>query len=212
MSNFVFYNNVSSNGGGPSGSSSSASGYLSASASKETACLLEDGEGTTGAYNTPFDDPSSRFYPRPQPRLNHGLVNSQIQLRFLNPGDYDIVKALCESWFPVEYPAKWFESITSDTNLFSLAAILDGKIIGKVIIYNTYKELIDFAFAPVCFQNAVPPPFRLDCFGVKAWAESASGRPEPHLQVPVEVQRCLYSESWRRRFRKVRAQRALLEI
>ena len=59
------------------------------------------------------------------------LVQNQIQLRFLNPGDYDIVKELCEEWFPVEYPAKWFEAITSDTNLFSLAAILDGKIIGN---------------------------------------------------------------------------------
>ena len=61
------------------------------------------------------------------------LVQNQIQLRFLNPGDYDIVKELCEEWFPVEYPAKWFEAITSDTNLFSLAAILDGKIIGKLV-------------------------------------------------------------------------------
>ncbi|OXA56060.1 N-alpha-acetyltransferase 60 [Folsomia candida] len=59
--------------------------------------------------------------------------HSQIQLRFLNPGDYDVVKTLCEEWFPVEYPAKWFEAITSDSNLFSLAAILDGKIVGLIV-------------------------------------------------------------------------------
>ncbi|CAG7718501.1 unnamed protein product [Allacma fusca] len=64
---------------------------------------------------------------------NNILVHNQIQLRFLNPNDYDIVKELCEEWFPVEYPAKWFEAITSDTNLFSLAAILDGKIIGLIV-------------------------------------------------------------------------------
>jgi hypothetical protein len=56
---------------------------------------------------------------------------SNQKLRFLNPGDYDVVKNLCEDWFPVEYPAKWFEAITTDTNLFSLAAILDGRICGK---------------------------------------------------------------------------------
>lgn len=60
-------------------------------------------------------------------------LHSQIQLRFLNPNDNDKVKELCEEWFPVEYPAKWFESITSDTNLFSLAAILDGKILGLIV-------------------------------------------------------------------------------
>jgi len=63
-------------------------------------------------------------------RKQQVLVNNQVQLRFLNPGDYDIVKKLCEDWFPVEYPAYWFEAITTDTNLFSLAAILDGRIIG----------------------------------------------------------------------------------
>ncbi|ODM97273.1 N-alpha-acetyltransferase 60, partial [Orchesella cincta] len=46
---------------------------------------------------------------------------------------YETVKKLCEEWFPVEYPAKWFEAITSDTNLFSLAAVLDGTIVGLIV-------------------------------------------------------------------------------
>ncbi|CAL8122530.1 unnamed protein product [Orchesella dallaii] len=61
------------------------------------------------------------------------LISNQVQLRFLNPGDYETVKKLCEEWFPVEYPAKWFEAITSDTNLFSLAAVLDGTIVGLIV-------------------------------------------------------------------------------
>lgn len=67
------------------------------------------------------------------PTSRKALIGNQIQLRFLNPGDYETVKTLCEDWFPVEYPAKWFEAITSDTNLFSLAAVLDGRIVGKNI-------------------------------------------------------------------------------
>lgn len=65
------------------------------------------------------------------PTSKNALISNQVQLRFLNPGDYETVKKLCEDWFPVEYPAKWFEAITSDTNLFSLAAVLDGKIVGE---------------------------------------------------------------------------------
>lgn len=69
---------------------------------------------------------------------SNALISNQIQLRFLNPGDYETVKKLCEDWFPVEYPAKWFEAITSDTNLYSLAAVLDGKIIGMKNSLNRY--------------------------------------------------------------------------
>jgi len=66
-----------------------------------------------------------------EPQHQSLFGSSDVQLRFLNPGDYDVVKTLCEQWFPVEYPAQWFEAITSDSNLFSLAAILHGKIIGE---------------------------------------------------------------------------------
>jgi len=67
----------------------------------------------------------------PQSNQPLATISNQIQLRFLNPNDYDTVKGLCEDWFPVEYPATWFEAITSDSSFFSLAAILNGEIIGE---------------------------------------------------------------------------------
>lgn len=69
--------------------------------------------------------------------------SQQVQLRFLNPNDYDVVKTLCEEWFPVEYPAKWFEAITSDPTLFSLAAIVEGRIIGKLLSFSIKKYVLN---------------------------------------------------------------------
>ena len=51
------------------------------------------------------------------------LVNQlELQLRFLGPADIDCVKALCRSWFPIEYPDTWFQEITSNPRFYSLAA------------------------------------------------------------------------------------------
>lgn len=36
------------------------------------------------------------------PTSKKALIGNQVQLRFLNPGDYETVKKLCEDWFPVE--------------------------------------------------------------------------------------------------------------
>lgn len=38
-----------------------------------------------------------------------------VQLRFLCPDDLDEVRALCQDWFPIEYPFYWYEEITSST-------------------------------------------------------------------------------------------------
>lgn len=38
---------------------------------------------------------------------------AEVQLRFLCPDDLDEVRALCEEWFPIEYPSFWYEEITS---------------------------------------------------------------------------------------------------
>lgn len=32
---------------------------------------------------------------------------ADVQLRFLCPGDLDEVRALCQDWFPIEYPLTW---------------------------------------------------------------------------------------------------------
>lgn len=38
---------------------------------------------------------------------------ADVQLRFLCPDDLDEVRALCQEWFPIEYPFYWYEEITS---------------------------------------------------------------------------------------------------
>ncbi|KAJ8929323.1 hypothetical protein NQ314_018000 [Rhamnusium bicolor] len=38
---------------------------------------------------------------------------ADVQLRFLCPDDLDEVRALCQDWFPIEYPFYWYEEITS---------------------------------------------------------------------------------------------------
>lgn len=40
---------------------------------------------------------------------------ADVQLRFLCPGDLDEVRALCQDWFPIDYPLSWYEDITSST-------------------------------------------------------------------------------------------------
>lgn len=101
------------------GTSGSRSSLISSDSSSSIGSIIGTGNGNFRSESV-LSSPTS----------NKAIISNQVQLRFLNPGDYETVKALCEEWFPVEYPAKWFEAITSDTNLFSLAAVLDGKIVG----------------------------------------------------------------------------------
>lgn len=68
------------------------------------------------------------------------LVNcTELQLRFLCPYDIDQVKILCRDWFPIDYPDTWYQEITSNPRFYSLAATLEGRIIG-IIVAET-KEL-----------------------------------------------------------------------
>lgn len=59
--------------------------------------------------------------------------------RFLSPQDIDQVKVLCRDWFPIEYPDTWYQEITSNPRFFSLAATLNGTIIGLIVAET--KEL-----------------------------------------------------------------------
>merc|ERR550517_708077 len=68
------------------------------------------------------------------------LINCiELQMRFLSPSDTEQVKVLCRSWFPIEYPDTWYQEITANPRFFSLAATLQGRIIG-IIVAET-KEL-----------------------------------------------------------------------
>lgn len=57
----------------------------------------------------------------------------QIQLRFLVPDDLNEVRALCQDWFPIEYPLSWYKDITSSSRFYSLAATLNFQIIGMLV-------------------------------------------------------------------------------
>ncbi|CAH1169572.1 unnamed protein product [Phaedon cochleariae] len=59
---------------------------------------------------------------------------ADVQLRFLCPEDLDEVRALCQDWFPIEYPFYWYEQITStNSKFYSLAAIYNQQIIGLIV-------------------------------------------------------------------------------
>ncbi|CAG9856319.1 unnamed protein product [Phyllotreta striolata] len=59
---------------------------------------------------------------------------ADVQLRFLCPDDLEEVRALCQEWFPIEYPFYWYEQITSSNGKFySLAAVYKQQIIGLIV-------------------------------------------------------------------------------
>ena len=49
------------------------------------------------------------------------------------------MKCLCRDWFPIDYPDTWYQEITSNPRFFSLAATLQGSIIGLIVAET--KEL-----------------------------------------------------------------------
>ncbi|KAL1451916.1 hypothetical protein WDU94_006247 [Cyamophila willieti] len=71
-----------------------------------------------------------------------GLNN--LQLRFLCPSDLKEVQALCQDWFPIDYPLSWYKDITSEPSFYSLAAIYNGVIIGLIVAeirqYNSLNK------------------------------------------------------------------------
>jgi len=72
------------------------------------------------------------------------LVNCiELQMRFLSPLDTEAVKGLCRSWFPIDYPDTWYHEITANPRFYSLAATLQGRIVG-IIVAET-KELTQLA-------------------------------------------------------------------
>lgn len=59
---------------------------------------------------------------------------ADVQLRFLCPNDLDEVRALCQEWFPIEYPFYWYEEITStNSRFYSLAAVFNQDIVGLIV-------------------------------------------------------------------------------
>ncbi|XP_043250422.1 N-alpha-acetyltransferase 60 [Colletes gigas] len=60
-------------------------------------------------------------------------VLGDVQLRFLCPDDLKEVRALCQDWFPIDYPYSWYEDITSSSRFYALAAVYGGVIIGLIV-------------------------------------------------------------------------------
>ncbi|XP_066587446.1 N-alpha-acetyltransferase 60 [Prorops nasuta] len=60
-------------------------------------------------------------------------VLGEVQLRFLCPDDLEEVRALCQDWFPIDYPYTWYEDITSSSRFYALAAVYNGVIIGLIV-------------------------------------------------------------------------------
>ena len=58
---------------------------------------------------------------------------AEVQLRFLCPDDLEEVRALCQDWFPIDYPLSWYIDITSSTRFFALAAVYNLTIIGLIV-------------------------------------------------------------------------------
>jgi len=85
------------------------------------------------------------------------LVNSlELQLRFLTPDDIEKVKVLCRAWFPIDYPDTWYQEITSNPRFYSLAATLQGRMIGLIVaetkeLGNLAKE--DRTILASCFRK-----------------------------------------------------------
>ncbi|XP_050737514.1 N-alpha-acetyltransferase 60-like isoform X2 [Eriocheir sinensis] len=58
---------------------------------------------------------------------------AELKLRFLCRSDLPEVKALCREWFPIDYPDVWYEDITTNERLYSLAATYNMQIIGLLV-------------------------------------------------------------------------------
>lgn len=43
------------------------------------------------------------------------------------------VRALCQDWFPIDYPLSWYIDITSSTRFYALAAVYNFTIIGLIV-------------------------------------------------------------------------------
>ncbi|XP_066139346.1 N-alpha-acetyltransferase 60 isoform X1 [Euwallacea fornicatus] len=75
----------------------------------------------------------------------HSLA--EVQLRFLCPDDLDEVRALCQEWFPIEYPFYWYEEITSSNrvnslNAFKLKSLIYSLLNNDAPHYSLYKKQI----------------------------------------------------------------------
>jgi len=79
---------------------------------------------------TPMDDDTTRLISTVQ----HYPLD-EFNLRYLMPADIDAVKTLCAQVFPIEYPDCWYNEITSNQQLISLAAstFADNRIVAILV-------------------------------------------------------------------------------
>ncbi|KAK0163019.1 hypothetical protein PV327_006735 [Microctonus hyperodae] len=86
-------------------------------------------ESTRPNNNYTYNRPNNLSTPVTVPLCLLGNV----QLRFLCPEDLEEVRALCQDWFPIDYPYSWYEDITSSSRFYALAAVFGGVIIGLIV-------------------------------------------------------------------------------
>ncbi|KAK4877611.1 hypothetical protein RN001_010117 [Aquatica leii] len=69
---------------------------------------------------------------------------ADVQLRFLCPTDLSEVRALCQEWFPIEYPITWYKEITSSQRFYAVAAVYNQVIVGLIVAeIKPYRILND---------------------------------------------------------------------
>ncbi|KAH9418830.1 N-alpha-acetyltransferase 60 [Dermatophagoides pteronyssinus] len=81
-----------------------------------------------------------------------------IRMRFLNPSDLDVVRRLCQEWFPVRYPDAWYETIVNNHNqrFCSLVATINDEIVALLVTeIRSYQNLNyeDFGFLAKHFEH-----------------------------------------------------------
>ena len=102
------------------------------------------------------------------------------------------VKCLCRDWFPIDYPDTWYQEITSNPRFFSLAATLQGSIIGLIVaetkelgqlakedrslLANCFLSNTKVQFLSTLFKNVQHIPRRSDTFSHLACARLTGNR------------------------------------
>lgn len=70
-------------------------------------------------------------------------LRNEVQFRPLCQVDIQELKTLCADWFPVDYPESWYNDITTSKRFYSVAAVLQQKIIGMIVAEIKTKQLTD---------------------------------------------------------------------
>ncbi|XP_075253167.1 uncharacterized protein LOC142344934 [Convolutriloba macropyga] len=79
-----------------------------------------------------------------------------VQLKFLETEDKPRVKELCKKFFPIDYPEKWYNDVTSDKKYFALSAVYRGLIVGVIIAEVKPRHAVNSDDADILASNSAP--------------------------------------------------------